>query len=311
MKRKIIQIGQTSKIVSLPKEWVDRNKLTKSSEVNVNVIENRVIIENPLANEVLEKEYNIDGYDRTSIQLLIRAAYFANVSKLILKFSKKNFLHIRENIEKDIEKIINEELMRISGYTLIDIDNSHGVIESLSHENPEDIHTFYNNALASFTELLSYIKKTDFDEINVEGYHNKITLFLNVASRNILKYHIADPKFLTYYNIVRELDILLDIYKYFFRYYRTIKADETDTKKILFPLVDFTNNLLLFLKSPDYKKASEIYEAKEDVKKILITKLASDPKLNFLHGYLCAIPELSLNIILSRMTLTQFEEENS
>jgi len=303
MKRKIIQIGQTSKIISLPKPWVDKNELNKGDEVNIKEVNNRLVIENPTFSESFEKEYDIDGYDRTSIQLLIRSAYFSGVNKIVLKYSNREFYHFRQKKNKDIEIIINEELMRISGYTLIEVTDSYAIIESLSHDRAEDFQTFYKNGIQEFISALNYIKVEPLDSINFEAYHNRITLFFNVASRNIIKFHTTEQKYVLYHNIIRELDILLDIYKYFFRYAKLMnKLDSYELKEKLNNVVSYCEEVFNELLGEHLTNASKIYELKEKVKADNI-KIEKDPKMSFLSGYLYSILELTLNVILSCVSL--------
>ena len=43
-KRKLIKFGKNSYVISLPKEWIEENKLGKGSEINLNKFDENLII---------------------------------------------------------------------------------------------------------------------------------------------------------------------------------------------------------------------------------------------------------------------------
>jgi len=311
MKRKVIQIGQTSKIISLPKQWADKNKIEKGDEISLNEVNNRLIIENPKFFQENTAEFEIDKFDRTSIQLLIRSAYFSGVTKIILKYSKRKFIHYRDNTEKDVEAIINEELMRISGYTLIEIDDQHAVIELLSKDSPDDFMKFYTGALNEFERAMNHVKVECLEDVNFEGYHNKISLFLNMASRNILNHHVVGQKYNLIFALCRQLDQLLDIYKYFFRYYKrlNVKANP-ELKSMVVKITDFNLAMTQYLKDAKYKNLTNMYELKEKAKYDIIKLNDATKGENLLFGYLSSILEISFNILISQETLNMIEAQD-
>jgi len=76
MKRKVIQIANSTQLVSLPRKWALEQGIKKGDEINVSIIGNALLI-NTDRDSSTKKEIDLDvtDVDRTTLINVIRALY--------------------------------------------------------------------------------------------------------------------------------------------------------------------------------------------------------------------------------------------
>lgn len=87
--RRIVKAGQTSHTVSLPKEWLDKNKLKKGDTLYINERSDNALLitldaSSERTNEKKEIVINIDKKELSTIQREITSAYINNYSSINL-----------------------------------------------------------------------------------------------------------------------------------------------------------------------------------------------------------------------------------
>ena len=85
--RKLISFGKSSFVISLPKAWINKHKLSKGNLLYLQESETDLIISPKEHEEVEEREItiNVDGKDIFFITREINAAYIENNRRIILK----------------------------------------------------------------------------------------------------------------------------------------------------------------------------------------------------------------------------------
>lgn len=115
--RKLISFGKGGYVISVPKSWVDENKLKKGSFIGIGRENHKLILtskpdENKEAEEEKEMIIDIDGEPNPNIYRKLRSAYLNSYSTIILKGNELK--DKREKIKKRVEKLIALEIFESS-----------------------------------------------------------------------------------------------------------------------------------------------------------------------------------------------------
>lgn len=109
--RKIIQFGKNSFVISLPKSWVERNKLSKGSEINLDESPASILV-SPKQNEVISetkiKKINCDESGKKVGRNII-SAYINNYS--IIEIYGQNLKDYTKEIEAVTHSLVALEIM--------------------------------------------------------------------------------------------------------------------------------------------------------------------------------------------------------
>lgn len=177
--RKMIKFGKSSYVITLPNEWVLRNKLEKGDLLNI--IENKDTLVVSLPQEKTDEvvEINIDDIPLKIFNKKLMSYYLKNYK--FIKISGKNVIDRLEEIRVFKEKLSSIEIFEIGKDFLL--------LKDLSDPQKLDV----ENLISKIVE----IEKILFDEIIENNRHNFISQF----DSNINKL-----TFLTYKTINYNLD---------------------------------------------------------------------------------------------------------
>jgi phosphate uptake regulator len=84
MKRKLIQLSPSTAVVSLPSQWVKRNRLRKGIELDVEENENRIIISTQAKKSERETSIDVSKLSGKLMWLTIDAAYTAGYDRITI-----------------------------------------------------------------------------------------------------------------------------------------------------------------------------------------------------------------------------------
>ena len=115
MKRKVIQIGDSTQLVSLPRQWSIENHVKKGDELDVEVEGSKVIVETEKKIVPLNVSINISGLDRTSIMVLLRNLYKRGYDEITFIFDEQQCEHYRKKELVNVMSVILEETNRLIG----------------------------------------------------------------------------------------------------------------------------------------------------------------------------------------------------
>ena len=84
MKRKVIQIANSTQLISLPRKWSQKYGVKKGDELEVEDDGSRIIISTEKAQELGNIEVDISGADRDFLLFLIRSLYIKGYDEIKL-----------------------------------------------------------------------------------------------------------------------------------------------------------------------------------------------------------------------------------
>ena len=150
MKRKLIQQGGGRGFtIYLPKQWIDKRQLGAGDEVDINMTDERLIIQG-IGKTIREKRLNISGNPRPFIRMEIMNMYRLGFDRIFLTYETDRELN-------QVKKVLKELL----GFTLVKITQedktSVALIESISEPSLEKYDSIVNRMLFIFQEILTLV----------------------------------------------------------------------------------------------------------------------------------------------------------
>lgn len=121
MKRKLVQQGSSTMMISLPSKWIKENQLGKGSEIDLEEENNKIVISQEGKKDG-KKEITIELNDenKKDIKNILTHAYRRGFDKIVLK-------HLTGI--KEVKSIVNELLL---GFELTEINQNNVTIENIS-----------------------------------------------------------------------------------------------------------------------------------------------------------------------------------
>ena len=187
-RRKIQLIAGTTYSVSLPKEWVIKNKLKEKDELLIYEKNNRTLLLSP--NSIKERKIkdisiNIDEYIGNVDQILF-ALYYLGIENINL-FSKKA-------LTKDVKTKIRKSLVFMSGTEISYEDNKKITIKVLLDESKVTIYQIlYRINLILELSISTILKEIDIEEIRIN--ENEIDRLYHLMAK-LISLSLIDSKIL-------------------------------------------------------------------------------------------------------------------
>ncbi len=282
--RKLIQHGMSSLTVALPLRWAKDRGLSKGKSIFIEEEGNKLVISTDESIKIGKISVDITDLDRTSIILYIHSLYRYGYDEIEVKFNKFTARHHR--LEKDItvSSILHYIVNRLVGVEIIEQTNNKVLIKYLTKESEEDFRIVLRRIFILLEEavesLLEGIKKKDMDIVKtIEEKHDNITKFISYCLRLLNKYGYPDvKKTCFYYHVIASLDKIIDIIKYNARDVLDYKNKfNEDTIEIWEDANESLKLYYNFFYNFDLKKADELDEKRNHVKKSIKRKLDSIP----------------------------------
>jgi phosphate uptake regulator len=311
LKRKVIQIANSTQLVSLPRKWALKHGIKKGDELDVEEEGNKIIVESKKGSVLKKTELNITNLDRSSIMYYVRSAYRLGYDEIDIKFDNTSTPHLRLNKKVNVLSVVHIEVNRLVGLEIIKQKENFCQIKMISEGSINEfasilrrIFLLLKDANNDFTEGT---KKNNHQLLEtIEEKHNTITKFVSYCLRLLNKYGYVDPKNTTVmYHILASIDKITDIIKYGSRDMLNFNKEiKKETKDIL----DFMNNCVnsyvdLFYKF-EINKIVDFTGNRDKVRKMIKNSLKKiSPEEIRLLGNMEEVSELLLDLVESRMSL--------
>jgi phosphate uptake regulator len=208
MKRSVIQIADSTQLVSLPRKWADKHNIKKGDELEVVEEKDRLCI---FANEKTElKKRELDISNLTSIlPRVLHGLYKAGYDEVKLHYKNPEAIDI-------IQQKLHDEII---GFEIIEQKQDYCIIRSFSEALESEFDVVLKQIfvlLESMTEgCVEALTKKNFSMIKslqrLEASNNKYT---GHCRRIINKGHYRRPHSELMYALVRELEMIADELKY-------------------------------------------------------------------------------------------------
>ena len=294
IKRKVIQIANSTQLVSLPRKWSQKYGVKKGDEVEVEEQDNKIVININKGVELKSKEIDVTGLDRTTILYYIQNLYRAGYDEIKVIYNNPVTTHFRLSKNVNVITVLHNEVNRLIGYEIIQQKENFCIIKDISNSSVQEFDTVFRRIFLLLKDASSELFKGAMDmDIKLietlEEKHDSITKFISYCLRLLNKYGHPNYKQTTIiYHILASLDKLVDVLKYAARDLLKFKHKLNSYTIHLLGLITVSINLYSdFFFKFDLKQATEIYKNRNEM-------------LTSLYQFKNKIPTDEL-ILLSRM----------
>lgn len=223
MIRKLVRHGPSTLIVSLPAEWIKQHGLHEKDEVEIIPDKNQLIV--TLKGNLKKESVTVDisSFDRTSLVLLLHAAYRAGFSKINLIFREQCTIHFRTKQKVAFSRIIHSLVGRFIGFEITKETENRIEISQVSYIDKEEVETMINRTLILLKDMLDSFcqscRENNLSEMEkIEDKHDDTTKLVSYLIRAITKgehYHKETGNALSHF--LANVDKIIDVLKYIAR----------------------------------------------------------------------------------------------
>jgi len=300
IKRKVIQIANSTQLVSLPRKWSQRYGINKGDELEVEEDGNKIFISTESVQESGNIEVDITGLDRDSFMFLIRILYVRGYDEIKLIFNNPIVHHYRLGKKVKVISAIHAEVNRLTGIEVIQQRENFCILKILSESSIKDFDLILRRIFLLISDasndLIKGAGKGDKYLVeSMEEKHNTITKFMSSALRLLNKVgHPNHKNTSLYYHIIESLDNVNDILKESARDIVNFKIKiSKNSEKILFRINESLAEFNKFFYKFDFK---------------LVEKLSSE-RYKIMVEIRGALKKLSKDEILLLMNMERVQEE--
>lgn len=276
MKRKVIQIANSTQLVSLPRKWSLKYGIKKGDELEVEEVSDHLIIRTNHVPDLKEVEIEVGQLDRSSILHVLRNLYRRGYNIIKINFDKQIAPHYRLKDQKKIISIIHEEVNRLPGLEIIQQRENFCLIKNVSEVNEKEFDNILRRVFILLTDmstdLLRGMKNVDLVLVEtIEEKHFSVTKFINLCLRMLnQKSPVEDTKLTFLYHLVSTIWFISSSIKYCARDFLNYKKELSVDAYRLMELIDNQiKQFYEFFYKFDIEKMRKLSENKEDIKNAL------------------------------------------
>lgn len=311
MKRKVIQIANSTQLISLPRKWSLKYGIKKGDEIEVEEDGNKLLVSTEKSVDIRQIEIDVTGLDRTSILYYIQSLYRIGYDEITVKFNEPYTIHLRKNEKKSVISVIHEIVSRFVGLEIVQQKENFCIIKDISEISQKEfdiaLRRIFLLLLDVNNDLLEGAKNENKNLIEtIDEKHNSVMKFVSYCLRIINKKGYGEPRKITViYHIIANLDKVVDVIKYCARYFldNNVKLKK-ESKVFLEPIHSCVNHYYDLFYKFDIKKIREMYENRDKIIKLIGKNTKKIPQQDMV--YICnlaSILELVTDITDSRISL--------
>src|SRR3989338_8185025 len=220
MKRSVIQIANSTQLISLPRKWSQKYNIQKGDELEVEDKGSKIIIsadgEITKPNEV---EAKVDQLDKDSLIFLLRALYIRGYDQIRFSFANPYISHYRVGKKVTISSVIHKEVAICQGLDIIQERGNFILIKNISASSTKEFDTLLRRVFLLLIDTTNdlYIGAKNRDYVLLEtfqGKHDTVTRLINYNLKILNT--IGHPNYkdtIPLSNILSLLDVVIDILK--------------------------------------------------------------------------------------------------
>jgi len=312
MKRKVIQIANSTQLVSLPRKWAIKYEIKKGDELDLQIQGNKLIVkpDGEISN-LKTVDLDITSLDRSSVMHAIRSFYRLGYDEIKVTFNKPTTTHFRLNIPLNFISVIHQEVNRLVGVEIIQQKDNFCLIKDISKSSIKEFDGILRRIFLLLSDaskdLLNIAKNNDYVLAEtIEQKHDTITKFASYCLRLLNRYGYHESnKTAPLYHIIASLDKIIDIIKYVSRDVLKYKPKLTEENIKILTQIDAGINYYynLFYKF-DMKNIIKFMEYRNHVIKAIKDGLKKNkPEVSLMLNDMSYILELLLDLTEAKISL--------
>jgi len=312
IRRKVIQIGNSTQLVSVPRKWAIEHGLKKGDEVWIETNGPSLTIR--IEKKALQKKelsVDVSELDRTSLMEFIRALYRKGYSTINLSFKNQMTPHFRKDRQVKTLSAIHSEVYRLTGMEIVKQKEGYCEIQCLSEVSSGQfeglvrrVFLLLNDAWKDFSLA---VMKNDLELLDtIEEKHDTITKFISYCLRALnLQGHKETENVTFLYHVLAVLDKVTDLLKYAARDLLKYASDVAEPTKDILKQIDKAFDLYYkFYYSFDLANYSKITQQRSLVRENMGTVIGKIPGLELkVLGYVDHAIELLFDLSSARTSM--------
>lgn len=264
MKRKVVQQGPATLMVSLPSAWVKQHNISKGDELEVVAVDNSLRLSAASKHTPVERiEYDLSEVEPFSVRAL-GALYKSGYDEVYLRFDSP----------KTIEHLCEQMADLMPGYEVMDQGKNSCLIKNIATSNESEFDTVLRRIFLVTVSMakttVELVKSQEYHALsalrNLETTNNKLC---NFCERLLNKQGYKKPRKICFmYALIWELEKLADEYKYlsdFLMQHRPQKLDEQSVR-----LLEHASSLLVLFYETFYKPQKEHFAKIAKERKMIV-----------------------------------------
>ncbi|MEM3154425.1 MAG: AbrB/MazE/SpoVT family DNA-binding domain-containing protein [Candidatus Woesearchaeota archaeon] len=302
MRRKVIQIADSTQLISLPRKWAVQHNIKKGDELDI-VEEGSRIIVAPASSGELFKRTEIDlAKLEPIIPRVLHALYKVGYDEVILRYQN-------QEIVAKIQKMLHDEMI---GYEIVEQKPSYCVIRTIAGSYNSEYDTILRRTflllktmLEGLVEVIESGNTTTVASLRfMESANNKYTGFCRrVINRNGLKSKLPN----VHYILVEELEKIADQGKYICDYLLESKNNvvvDMETKELYKKILALFSGAYENYYAFDMKRLVELFIVRKEIINLALKKLRSKNVKHPQHlHYIVTVAQLIANVLSFELEL--------
>ena len=314
MGRKVIQIADSTQLISLPRQWTKKYNVKKGDELEVVEKDNMLEVSTKRADQEMEITLDVSGLDKTCIAYALRSAYRRGYDVIKVVFNNKTAPHYRTGESILVTSLLHKELQRWVGMQIIEQKENYFVYKSISKASFDDFELMFRRTflllLDICEDLLKGAKEKDMLHLQtIEEKYDNIVIFMTYCMRLLNKIGYSQKyKNSLLHVILFNLYKIADIVKYSARDVMKAKKLHPKTEAILNQIFQTVRMYYELFYKYDISKFSKIYEHRDRILKEIESAKKVVPLEDIM---LCVYCRQTLELIVSNLeaTATYYLEE--
>ncbi len=247
MKRKVIQIAESTQLVSIPRQWAKKYNIKKGDELELTLKGNRIEITTNTQKDPIIYDLDISNLQQMILRCLM-ALYKRGVDEI----------HVAYNDEKLIEIIHKAIGKEAAGYEIIDQTKGRCVIKYVTGELGDFesiLRRMFLLLINMSNEIYDAIEKRNFERLNNVAFLEEANNRFTTACRRLINkkgYDVENSVGALYY-ILEDIENIADYYKYICLYLHKRANDKIKISKETLELLKKTNMALKLFYECYYK----------------------------------------------------------
>jgi phosphate uptake regulator len=262
MKRKVIQIAESTQLISLPRKWAQLHNIKKGDELDIEEGEDTLTISTDKGVKVEKINIDVSKFSDHLVRWGITALYKRGYDEVEVTFAKP-----------DTMDVIKDAIQNTLGYEIIEHQENKCLIKNLSKGLESEFDSTFRRAflvtLSMADSSLERVRKGEFEKLKevivLENTNNKLVNFCE-RMLNLVGYK-DHKKTVFVYLIIWQLESIADDYRDLCKF--LLKESDTKIDKEIIEMFEKANHMLKSFYEIFYElnqeKLVEIYEEKKKV----------------------------------------------
>ncbi|VVB81264.1 Antidote-toxin recognition MazE, bacterial antitoxin [uncultured archaeon] len=311
MRRKVIQIANSTQLVSLPRKWALQHGIKKGDELEIEDYGNKLTVSTEKTAETKPVEIDVTELDRSSIIFLIRGLYKKGYDEIKITWNKPVTTHFRVKQDVKIITAIHTEVHRLTGMEIVQQKENFCILKAISTPSDKELDSIIRRTFIllddAVKDLIEGARNNDQSLIETicEEKHDTLTKFVSYSLRILNKIRKEDLNTHILYHIIANVDKLTDLIK---NCGRELLGYDAKLRKETMLLLDKMYNSFALYHELFYKFRFETVRKLTENKELVATELSAvshklPPQEILLLCTLHQALELQRDLMESRMAM--------